>query len=534
MPRGGRAGCDPDARGARRLRRLGGVHSLDGDDAREAFARLSELELPAAGSSQARSRAWRVKMLVDADRIDLLVPAMLAAHVARTHPRPTPRSAHCVTGLLRHRRVPRRSASSEAALRRRDRRRRRERPLARLPPRRVPRHPRRRRARTLVHRLGRIGPQHPGAPRQLQHARDRPPVRGEPRGCTARSRRSSTSTSCSRNQGELDLCHTPDSLQVEREKSLLNRALGVQTDILTPEEVSRSARSSTSPAGASCRSSGRRYHPPGAFARHDSVVWGYAAAAQRRGVDDPRGRRGHRHRRPRRPMRRRADRRGPDRGRPRRLGGRRAHRASSRRWRASALPIATDALQAFVTEPYRPVLRGLVSSMDLYVYVSQTARGELLVGAEIAALHHLLDAVDVRVPGRSGEAHDPDPPVHGDGARDAPVDGPVRHDARTPPRSSARAEVERFCLMAGMGTWGFKGAPIFGTTMAELIATGPDARPDRAVRRDAVPTGPDGARRRLGRHPLTIGARRARRLPWRRRSRARRRRRARRSHRARP
>src|SRR4029450_10210470 len=27
---------------------------------------------------------------------------------------------------------------------------------------------------------GRIGPQPPGAPRQLQHARDRPPVRGEP------------------------------------------------------------------------------------------------------------------------------------------------------------------------------------------------------------------------------------------------------------------------------------------------------------------------------------------------------------------
>ena len=38
-------------------------------------------------------------------------------------------------------------------------------------------------------------------------------------------------------QGELDLCHTPDSLRVEREKSLLNRALGVRTDILTPEEA---------------------------------------------------------------------------------------------------------------------------------------------------------------------------------------------------------------------------------------------------------------------------------------------------------
>ena len=34
-------------------------------------------------------------------------------------------------------------------------------------------------------------------------------------------------------QGELDLCHTTDSLEVERDKSLLNRAYGVQTDVLT-------------------------------------------------------------------------------------------------------------------------------------------------------------------------------------------------------------------------------------------------------------------------------------------------------------
>src|SRR5262245_13563594 len=41
------------------------------------------------------------------------------------------------------------------------------------------------------------------------------------------------------NQGELDLCHTIDSLQVEREKSLLNRAFGVQTDLVTPDEILR-------------------------------------------------------------------------------------------------------------------------------------------------------------------------------------------------------------------------------------------------------------------------------------------------------
>ncbi len=31
--------------------------------------------------------------------------------------------------------------------------------------------------------------------------------------------------------------------------------------------------------------------------------------------------------------------------------------------------------------------------------------------------------------------------------------------------------VDGFSVMAGMGTWGFKGAPIFGATMAEFIAT---------------------------------------------------------------
>jgi len=42
-------------------------------------------------------------------------------------------------------------------------------------------------------------------------------------------------------------------------------------------------------------------------------------------------------------------------------------------------------LQAFVTEPYKPVFDPIVGSSDggMIVYVSQSARGELLVGAEI-------------------------------------------------------------------------------------------------------------------------------------------------------
>jgi sarcosine oxidase subunit beta len=32
--------------------------------------------------------------------------------------------------------------------------------------------------------------------------------------------------------------------------------------------------------------------------------------------------------------------------------------------------------------------------------------------------------------------------------------------------------VDGFSVMAGMGTWGFKGAPIFGSTVAEYVSTG--------------------------------------------------------------
>jgi hypothetical protein len=58
-----------------------GAHSLDGQGSREAFARLSELELPMAGSLVGEVAGVGVRILVDGDRIDLLVPAMVSAHV---------------------------------------------------------------------------------------------------------------------------------------------------------------------------------------------------------------------------------------------------------------------------------------------------------------------------------------------------------------------------------------------------------------------------------------------------------------------
>lgn len=272
------------------------------------------------------------------------------------------------------------------------------------------------------------------------------------------------------NQGELDVCHTQDSLQVEREKSLLNRAFGVRTDILTPDEIAREEPLVDLTGGGELPIVGASFHPPGSFARHDSVVWGFAVAAQRRGVHVQEG----------------VEVIGVDLDGDRCVGvmtnagpiaaglvvsAVAGYSSELARMAGVRLPIDTMCLQAFVTEPYKPVLTGLVSSMDLYIYVSQTARGELLAGAEVlpyptystrSTFDFLAEAAKrsiqilpfmakARAMRQWGGLCDMTPDS-------SPILGP--------------SGVDGFMLMAGMGTWGFKGAPIFGSTMAELIDTG--------------------------------------------------------------
>jgi sarcosine oxidase subunit beta len=271
-------------------------------------------------------------------------------------------------------------------------------------------------------------------------------------------------------QGELDVCHSADSLEVERDKSLLNRAYGVRTDILTPEEVVAVCPLIDLSAGGERPIVGASFHPPGSFARHDSVVWGFATAADRLGVD----------------LHERLEVTGIDVVRGRCVGvqtpagsiaagcvvnATAGYSSLLAEMAGVRLPIVTHPLQAFVTEPYAHVLDGLVSSMDLYVYVSQTPRGELLVGAEILPYntYSTRSTYDFLT----------------EAAKRSIQLLPFMAKARvmrqwaglcdmTPDSSPilGESEVERFFLACGMGTWGFKGSPIFGRTMADVIATG--------------------------------------------------------------
>ena len=59
---------------------MGGIE-LAGDDAHQAFARLSELELPDEGFVQGDVTRIGAKIVVTPGRITILVPAMLGAFV---------------------------------------------------------------------------------------------------------------------------------------------------------------------------------------------------------------------------------------------------------------------------------------------------------------------------------------------------------------------------------------------------------------------------------------------------------------------
>jgi sarcosine oxidase gamma subunit len=54
---------------------------VEGEGARDVFARVSELVLPAFGFVQGDVAGTRARVFVDGERVELLVPAMVADHV---------------------------------------------------------------------------------------------------------------------------------------------------------------------------------------------------------------------------------------------------------------------------------------------------------------------------------------------------------------------------------------------------------------------------------------------------------------------
>src|SRR5699024_7345637 len=134
------------------------------------------------------------------------------------------------------------------------------------------------------------------------------------------------------------------------------------------------------------------------------------------------------------------------------------------------LPVTTSPLQAAVTEPVKPFLGTVVVSGTLHVYVSQTDRAELVLGATVDPFtsHTMRGSLELE-----------------EGlATNVLILMPSLAKMRllrqwaglcdmTPDYSPIMGgtEVEGFYVDVGWGTYGFKAGPVSGEAMAELIAT---------------------------------------------------------------
>jgi len=274
-------------------------------------------------------------------------------------------------------------------------------------------------------------------------------------------------------KGHVWIAHTEMGLRTERGRAAMNQALGVHTEFIGPEEIRRLIPQIDLTGGGRYPVLGASHHVPAATARHDRVAWAYASGATAKGV----------HVLQHRPviglLR---DGSGPGarvvgvetaEGPIRAgvvlsaVGGRVSQLAAMARVR---LPVRTHPLHAFVTNDFEQGLDKIVASTELACYVSQTERGQMLIGAEfdsqpsfsrissfdalrsyaykITALLPFLRSMRIL---RTWA-----------GLCDISADfSPIMGETGVP----------GLLITTGWGTWGFKAIPAGGEQMAELIAT---------------------------------------------------------------
>ncbi|MFN8441680.1 MAG: FAD-dependent oxidoreductase [Caldilineaceae bacterium] len=271
-------------------------------------------------------------------------------------------------------------------------------------------------------------------------------------------------------KGLLWLAHTEAGLRSERARAEVNRAFGAKTEFVGPKEVKEICPQIDINGAGVWPVLGGSYHLEGATARHDRVVWALAEGAMKRGVHVHQG----------------IEVTGLLKDGDRVTGVMTDQGAISAGVVVSAvgghvtalgnmagirLPIRTHPLQAYVTNHYEMNFDAIVASTSLLFYISQTARGEMLIGAEIdrqpsysyQSGHHLLQSCSHRAMTLFPFLHNLRVLRQWTGVCDMSPDySPIM----------GKTGVDGFYITTGWGTWGFKAIPASGEQMAQLIATG--------------------------------------------------------------
>jgi sarcosine oxidase subunit beta len=273
-------------------------------------------------------------------------------------------------------------------------------------------------------------------------------------------------------RGHFTLAHTDSAVRTMRWRAEVNKHLGVDSELVGPEDVSKACPHIDLSCGGHAPILGALYHAPGAIARHDAVAWGYGRGADRRGVE----------------IHQKTEVLGIDieGGRVRGVMTNRGHIAAPKVLCAVAgstpritemvgirTPIYIHPLQAMVTEPMKPWLDPIFVSGSLHIYVSQSARGELVMGASLDPyeLHSTRSTLDF-VEGLAAHMLDMFPFLS-----HAKVNRQWAGMADMTPDFApimGKTPVQGFYIDSGWGTWGFKATPVCGKTMAYTVANDRD------------------------------------------------------------
>ena len=185
-------------------------------------------------------------------------------------------------------------------------------------------------------------------------------------------------------RGVLNLGHTLQDMRDIVRRVNANRLNGVDGVVLDTAQVKALVPIINDSPDARYPILGASFQPRGGVARHDAVAWGYARAADAHGVDiiqncEVTG------------IRRENGRViGVDttRGQIKATKVGVVTAGSSSVLAAMAdlrLPIESHPLQAFVSEPIKPILDTVVMSNAVHAYISQSDKGDLVIGAGIDA-----------------------------------------------------------------------------------------------------------------------------------------------------
>lgn len=272
-------------------------------------------------------------------------------------------------------------------------------------------------------------------------------------------------------RGVLMLAHTVHDVQSIKRHVHANQLNGIDNQWLSRQEVAEFCPGLNMSADARYPIVGAALQRSGGTARHDAVAWGYARAASARGVDIIEN------------CAVTGIRRGPDgsvtgvetsRGfiGAGKVGVVTAGRSSHVMAMAGVrLPIESYPLQALVSEPTKPVLDCVVMSNTVHGYVSQSDKGELVIGAGSDAYVGYGQAGSAHVTAQAVEAVCELFPQFVRMRMLRSWGGVVD---LTPDRSPiiGPTPVPGLYANCGWGTGGFKATPGSGHVFAHTIATG--------------------------------------------------------------